>query len=55
MKEIVTPTLSPPQEGSLTPGLEGAPCSRCHRDRMVSVISSPRPEAAGKEVSVSKG
>lgn len=40
-----TPNIS----GSATPGLEGAPCTRNHENRIQSVISAPKPEAKSEE------
>ena len=55
MESNATPSMPSPQAGSLTPGLEGAPRSVSHQDRMKSVISSPAAvPAAGKEGSPSK-
>ena len=53
MKASVLSSLPSSQTGSLTPGLEGAPRSVSHENRMKSVI--PAPEApTGKEGPVSK-
>jgi len=55
MNTIVTPTLPLSQAGSLTPELEGAPCSASHPDRMKSVTQpSPTREGDGKEGFLSK-
>ena len=55
MKAAVTPTPAPSLAGSLTPGLEGAPCSASPHNRMNPVISPREPlPAAGKEGSLSK-
>ncbi len=40
-----TPNLS----GSATPGLEGAPRTRNHENRLRSVISAPKPESRASE------
>lgn len=53
MKASFLSALTPRQAGSPTPGLEGAPRSASHENRMKSVI--PPPEApTGKEGPVSK-
>ena len=55
MKLTVNSTPLSPQLGSLTPGLEGAPRSASHENRMTSVIPASGPaSAAGKEGSPSK-
>ena len=53
MKASVLSPLPPPRAGSLTPGLEGAPCSASHENRMKSVIAAPE-APTGKEGAVSK-
>ena len=51
---VSSPPLSP-QLGSLTPGLEGAPRSASHENRMTSVIPGSVPVSVqGKEGSTSK-
>ena len=37
---------NPPAAGTLTPALEGAPCSASHENRNISVISPPQGERA---------
>lgn len=43
------PVSSPNMLGSATPGLEGAPRTRNHENRIQSVISAPKPEAKAEE------
>lgn len=56
MQNTKTTRSGPLQAGSLTPGLEGAPCSASHENRMISVIPPAESGiAVGKEGSSSKG
>jgi len=43
------PTLSRPIPGSVTPGLEGAPSTITHENRMKSVIPLSQPQADIRE------
>ena len=55
MKASILSPLPPFQAGSPTPGLEGAPRSTSHENRMNSVIDPPEaPANSGKEGPVSK-
>ncbi len=55
MKTTVTSPPLPSQAGSQTPGLEGAPRSASHENRMTSVMPASKPlSGLGKEGSVSK-
>ena len=55
MKLTVTSPPLPPLAGSQTPGLEGAPRSASHENRMTSVIPESGPASGqGKEGSPSK-
>ena len=55
MKLTVTSPPLPPLAGSQTPGLEGAPRSASHENRMTSVIPVSVPVSVqGKEGSTSK-
>ena len=53
MKASLLSSLPPRQAGSPTPGLEGAPRSASHENRMKSVIPSSQ-ASTGKEGPVSK-